>query len=652
VTDVAHRDRLVAGYLLLTAVAVGQACAAGTPSSPPGSGGAASAQSAGGSGGTGGQELPCGVDCSTIKTGPCNVGKCNPVTKQCEIVSAPDGNACEDGKFCTKDDRCMAGVCTAGPPNDCGMKGEVCHTIECDETAKSCSNMIGSDGTKCTDPENLCTVGGKCQNGLCIGKINDCLFAPVPNDCHVATCNPKTGKCDPMPGNEGNACTDLNDLCTVSKTCSKGMCVGGKPKDCSFMTNGCNLGVCNKGECSAKVLKDNDLCDDLNACTVGETCSANKCSGGSAISQCKDGDKCCPASCDEKNDSDCGVRVGLGSNHGCVRQGDGAVYCWGHNFYGQLGNGSQTNAHSATLVSMLTNTAMVSGGQSHTCAVAKDGTAKCWGYNFYGQLGSGNKTTSHTPVAVNGLTGAVAIAAGSYHTCAVFQDKSVKCWGDNFYGQLGNGSNTSSSTPVSVSGISTAIAVSAGIYHSCAVLDDKTVKCWGYNTYGQLGNGTTTDSNTPVAVSSLSNAVDVALGGQHSCALSADSSVKCWGANTSGQLGNGTNNASTIPVAVSNISTATSLGSGEIHTCARLADGSIKCWGANTFGGLGDGTKNASNTPVEVTNIGFAAAVDAGAYHTCAVLQGSVRCWGYNYYGQLGNGNNNDSGVPVLVSGL
>jgi alpha-tubulin suppressor-like RCC1 family protein len=79
-----------------------------------------------------------------------------------------------------------------------------------------------------------------------------------------------------------------------------------------------------------------------------------------------------------------------------------------------------------------------------------DGTAKCWGYNYHGQLGDGTNTNRYTPVSVSGLTNAVAIAAGGDHTCALLSDGTAKCWGYNYHGQLGDGTNTNRYTPVSV----------------------------------------------------------------------------------------------------------------------------------------------------------------------------------------------------------
>jgi hypothetical protein len=272
----------------------------------------------GGSGGGAGGSSLCAVDCSAINTPACLKSVCNDGSYQGvvgECVVVPDeGASCEDGMFCTIDDTCNAmGQCTGGPPNDCGMTPGQCKEIACDEDSDSCGEVASMPGAPCQDPANLCLKGSTCTNGLCIGgTIDDCFFFPVQDDCHVAVCDPADGMCHEQVGNEGGPCVDTSDLCTVNKTCAGGVCVGGQPKNCSQLTMGCVLGVCDQptGQCVTQNLMNGDPCDDLNFCTSGELCNNGQCTGGQPVTQCVDNDFCCPMNCTAQNDLECNYPFG------------------------------------------------------------------------------------------------------------------------------------------------------------------------------------------------------------------------------------------------------------------------------------------------------------------------------------------------------
>jgi hypothetical protein len=290
------------------------ACAASVPpqnDDDQGTGGVAGTGGVGGEAGAGGSSLPCGIDCSTIATGnSCKQSKCDEVSGNCSIVDSEDGTACDDEQFCTTNDACSAGSCLGGPPNDCGMSVPQCQLVVCNELTTACSVVPASDGTGCPS-DNPCLINSQCSNGLCIGQEKDCFFAPVPNECFVATCNPANGLCEPEAGNDGNLCTDPSDLCTVEKTCSSGACVGGNPKDCASLNQGCNAGLCNPGSgvCEPIPIPDGAVCDDHNGCTTGEICTTGMCGGGAVTMQCVDADQCCAQGCDETNDSDCVLKI-------------------------------------------------------------------------------------------------------------------------------------------------------------------------------------------------------------------------------------------------------------------------------------------------------------------------------------------------------
>ena len=158
--------------------------------------------------------------------------------------------------------------------------------------------------------------------------------------------------------------------------------------------------------------------------------------------------------------------VEAGYNHTCAVSTAGGARCWGYNYFGQLGNGTGTNSAVPVDVSGLTSgVASISAGANTSCAVTTGGSVRCWGHNYYGTLGNGTTTNSNVPVQVSGLTsGQVAVSVRGLHhgaslpqdfyghACAYSSSKTVKCWGHNYYGQLGNGTNTNSTTPVAVSG--------------------------------------------------------------------------------------------------------------------------------------------------------------------------------------------------------
>jgi len=224
--------------------------------------------------------------------------------------------------------------------------------------------------------------------------------------------------------------------------------------------------------------------------------------------------------------------IASGHYHSLALTRSGAVYAWGANGVGQLGPG--TSAISSTTPVQVTGlpagVVAVAGGYGYSLALTGDGAVYAWGYNGDGELGNGNMTDSATPVAVTGLPAndpVVALAGGASHVLAVTRSGVVYAWGLNSDGELGNGSsdNNAHPTPAPVSGLPAndpVVAVTAGNAHSLALTRSGAVYAWGANTSGQLGDGNTTDSATPVAVTGLpANAPVVALagGGAHSLAL-------------------------------------------------------------------------------------------------------------------------------------
>ena len=213
--------------------------------------------------------------------------------------------------------------------------------------------------------------------------------------------------------------------------------------------------------------------------------------------------------------------VAAGMDHCLALKGDGTIYAWGDNPQGQLGDGTTTVRYTPIQIQGFTGVVAIASNDTaeFSMALKGDGTVWVWGDNAYGQLGDGTTADRHSPIQVPGLSNIRAIAAGGNHALALDDDGIVHAWGLNFYGQVGDGSNTNRLSPVIISGPSLVTMIAAGDMHSLALASDGSVWGWGANFGGQTGSGNIAAQLVPIASPHILGATAIAAGGDTSMAL-------------------------------------------------------------------------------------------------------------------------------------
>ncbi len=352
-------------------------------------------------------------------------------------------------------------------------------------------------------------------------------------------------------------------------------------------------------------------------------------------------------------------QITAGSSHTCSLSTEGDVFCWGDNFFGQVGERTTpfSTIERTPIPVMDVEFRAVAAGGTHTCALSMAGQMYCRGNNGSGQLGAGTLSTYEGPVLVNaGGIEFLAVTAGERHTCALSADGDVYCWGLNVAGQLGDGAtdNRHEPTPV-LSGGEKFQAIAAGYYHSCALTETGDAYCWGLNEDGQLGDGTTDSRSVPTLVDTPGGVLWQAItaGQFHSCALSTDGDAYCWGRNQDGQLGDGTTDDRHEPTLVLSGSVEFQMiSAGGWHSCALTDAGDAYCWGWNVDGQLGDGTTNDQAEPTQVLAGGMRFQMIAtGGWHSCALTgAGDTYCWGSRWNDTRDPDDPVPTPVPVTVA--
>jgi len=336
--------------------------------------------------------------------------------------------------------------------------------------------------------------------------------------------------------------------------------------------------------------------------------------------------------------------ISAGTYHTVAIKSDGTLWAWGYNHYGQLGDGTTLSKQVPTQESTgATDWENASAGHYHTVAIKSDGTLWAWGHNSYGELGDGTTSNRYVATQENSeSTNWEYAEAGGYYSAALKSDGTVWSWGYNHDGELGDGTTDNKSVPTQENSISTDWEyIAVGYSHTVALKSDGTLWAWGRNNYGQLGDSTTDNRLVPTQESNASTDwTSITAGSYHTVAIKSDGTLWAWGRNYEGELGDGTTDSKSTPTQEKSESTNwQNVEAGAYHTIATKLDGTLWAWGHNIYGELGDGTMRNRSEPVqESTGSTDWLNIDGGSYHTSAIKNdGTLWSWGFSDYGQIGD---------------
>lgn len=191
------------------------------------------------------------------------------------------------------------------------------------------------------------------------------------------------------------------------------------------------------------------------------------------------------------------VQVQGGGHHVVWLLANGTVAVCGENSNGQLGlPRTVKKATTPTLVPGLSEVVQVSAGMQSSCARTASGAVYDWGLDLTGQVGNGKSEKSvYTPYHVPLPGPASAISCGGNlesngHNLAIVEG-AVYGWGADADGQIGDGQTTDKYTPVPAGNVNAfpdivTQVVASGV-SSVALTAAGEVLTWGKNEGGDLG---------------------------------------------------------------------------------------------------------------------------------------------------------------------
>lgn len=228
---------------------------------------------------------------------------------------------------------------------------------------------------------------------------------------------------------------------------------------------------------------------------------------------------------------------------------NGKLYGWGANSKNQLGLNAPWNRSTPALMSLNGQQVVtIDSGQNHTAALMTDGSVYTFGDNNYGQLGDGTATDASVPQKLTPtIPKALSVHCGRYSTYVLTTEGKVYSFGRNNRGQLGLGHTRNVNTPTLIPGLTDIVRLNVRAEHVVAVDGTGKLYVFGRNSEHQLGLGHSNYVTLPIHNDKLTGISHMDTTYTNTYVAKNNGDVLSMGGNTNHELGIGHNNGVTQP---------------------------------------------------------------------------------------------------------
>lgn len=302
----------------------------------------------------------------------------------------------------------------------------------------------------------------------------------------------------------------------------------------------------------------------------------------------------------------CSFKLSCGKAHTAVVSREGELYTFGEGAAGQLGHGSRAQSTAPRIVEfpLRIRIASVSCGTDHTMVLANRGALYGFGSNRRGALGNNLKPNvlRPEPILLPLESDIVALATGKDFSALLLATGEVNVLGDGLPADYEPGGNLT--LPQEMVPEERFVKVSAGDDHMLLLSNIGKPYAVGCNTHGKLGLEMHSSADGVEQFEEVSRQIkpvdfawrnksiaQISTGSHHSALVTKDGELFTWGNNINGQLGHSRfGKACAIPLKVQlpgQNDFVVSVACGTAHTIVNTIAGTIVAFGNASFSQVG-----------------------------------------------------------------